>query len=224
MEDRYVPLLRNAYWKLSGGQKVYCVCFHDVSDSLSTFSVTPEEFHAIITAAKERIIGIDELGIKNIIDPIVLTFDDGFESLISTVAPYLYSEKIPFTSYITVDYINREGYLTEDQLKELSQNKYCTIGSHMCSHSKTRQMTIKQVEDEWVRSKKILQDLTGKEVCHAALPYGSYNSCSASSKRVALKVGYKSIANTIATPFGVHSREIFRYVYQKNNDRIKNIL
>ncbi len=224
LADRYVAPIRNTYWSIFGGKRAYCLCFHDVSYSNSKFAITPEEFYSLIISVKEKIVSID--GLRNTIlkDPVVLTFDDGYESIISKVAPFLFSEKIPFTCYVTTGYLNHDSYLTEAQLKDVSQIQYCTIGSHMCTHSKTRQMTAEQIKKEWVNSKELLQELIGKEVLHAALPYGAYLSCSEKSKRIALMSGYNTIANTIATPFSKTNKEIFRYVYQKNNNRVERLI
>lgn len=224
LADRFVPSVRNAFWNLYGGNKAYCLCFHDVSDSVNSFAISLEKFSTLISSVKDSIVSIGELKDTSKQTPVVLTFDDGFESMINTVAPFLTSDSIPFVIYVTTDYINRDGYLSEMQLKELSNNPLCTIGSHMCTHSKTRQMTSRQIRDEWAKSKRMLQDFTGKEVRHAALPYGSYLSCTKSSKRIALESGYDTIANTIASPFSKKNKEIYRFVYQKNIDRVEQLL
>ena len=66
------------------------------------------------------------------------------------------------------------GYMTGEQIHELAQDQdICTIGSHMCSHRKTREMSDREIRKEWADSKSILEKITGKPVEHAALPYGS---------------------------------------------------
>lgn len=224
LADRFIPPIRNTYWTLLGRQRAYCLCFHDVSYNDSTYAITPEEFFSLINSVKDQIVSIDELSNTAQKDPIVLTFDDGYESIISTVAPFLSSQKIPFTCYVTTCYLNHDSYLSETQLKEASQLQFCTIGSHMCTHGKTRQMTVEEIKKEWVYSKELLQELICTEVRHAALPYGAYLSCSEKSKRIALMSGYNTIANTIATPFSKTNKEIFRYVYQKNNNRVERLI
>lgn len=223
LADKFVPSIRNAFCKLLGDKKAYCLCFHDISDCDNSFAISPVVFYSLISSFKARIVSIDELKESTKEKPIVLTFDDGFESMIRIAAPYLTSEHIPFVCYVTTDYLNQDGYLSKEQLKELAQNPLCTIGSHMCTHSKTRQMTVERVRKEWVDSKEILQGIIGKEVRHAALPYGSYLSCTEISKRIALESGYETIANTIATPFSKTNNEIYRYVYQKNIDRVDRL-
>lgn len=224
LADKFVPSFQRMYWKLFNSKRAFCLCFHDVSNSDNTYAITPEHFYRLISVVKESIISIDDLGSTTKRNPIVLTFDDGFESMITVVSPYLISENVPFVCYVTTDYINREGYLSEVQLKKLSQNRLCTIGSHMCTHSKTRQMTAEQIKDEWVNSKETLQEIICKKVDHAALPYGSYLSCSEESKRIALESGYNTIANTVAAPFSRTNKEIYRYVYQNNIDRVEQLV
>ncbi len=148
----------------------------------------------------------------------VVTFDDGYESVYETVYPLFKERGVPFTAYIITDRIGTDGYMTAEQICELAQDAdICTIGSHMRSHRKTREMTAAEIRREWAESKRVLESITGKPVVHAALPYGSAASCSRKSIRFGLKAGYETVATTLAVPYK-KGRVIPRFVYQNNRE------
>lgn len=219
--NKYLPFFETFYWAhINKGEKAYCMCFHDVSGGESVFTISKNDYYSIVNQIENRIVEIDD--IKG--NGIVITFDDGYESLLSTVLPYMKEKNLPFTAYITTDYLNRPGYLTTKQLKLLAKSDLCTIGSHMVTHRKTREMSKEEIRNEWIDSKKLLEDIIGYEVNHAALPYGSYYSCSIKSKHAALDFGYKTVADTISVPFSPKAKIISRYVYQNNNTRITDLI
>lgn len=219
--DRFMPSFRLFFWNhLHIGAKAYMLCFHDVSESEDNFAIHREDYYSIILRIKEKIVRIDD--IRN--SGIVISFDDGYASLYDTVLPFMEAQELPFVCYITTGFLDTPGYLTKQQLIELSKSKWCTIGSHMCTHSRTRELSKDRIENEWAESKRLLEKITMKSVLHAALPYGSYNACTFKSKKIALKVGYKTVADTIAVPFAPKSRIISRFVYQKNNSRVAELI
>ena len=126
----------------------------------------------------------------------VLTFDDGYQSVFTRVAPLLSEMKIPFTSYITTSFINNPGYISKNELEELSQNPFCTIGMHSHGHLKFRFETQKTLSDDFIKCRTILEDITGKQPQHYAFPYGSFYAVSRSNRKLIKNFGVKSIAMT----------------------------
>lgn len=218
--DKHLPAIRDFFYKISRKDRAVCLCFHDVADTSDVYAIEINTYKKIIDRIQHKIVSINNIEADNY----VVSFDDGYESVYTTVFPYMVSRSIPFVCYITTGFINKPGYLTDDQIKEISKSEFCTIGSHMCTHHKTREMNESDIQKEWNESKLYLEKLTGSPVLHAALPYGSFSSCTIKSKRIALKCGYKTIADTIASYFSPHSSFISRYVYQKNNDRVDRII
>lgn len=216
-----IPLYRNIVRAaFLGKNNSYALCFHDVSNDCSVYTIEPNCFFDIIEKVKESICDINS--IKN--GGVLITFDDGFESVFLVVLPFMERMNLPFTCYITTNFLNQPGYLSNDQLRRLSESKLCTIGSHMVSHRRTREMTPREVVEEWINSKSEIESIIGKEIHHAALPYGSILTCSFFSINCALKNGYRTVADTIASPFKSSSSIISRFVYQKNNTRVENLV
>ena len=192
------------------------LCFHDISDDSSDiFAIRPDDFVKIIDRYGRSIRSFSEVAVDHHTGTAV-SFDDGFSSTCETAYPLLKQKGIPFIVYVAADFIGRPGYMTEEQVRKLARDReICTIGSHMCSHRKTREMSEQEIRKEWADSKSILEKITGCPVEHAALPYGSVASCSGKSIRFGFEAGYRTVATTRAFPY-FKGKTIPRYVYQNN--------
>lgn len=201
------------------------LCFHDVSINHGLYTIDPMNFEKIITKISKDIVSIDDINeIKTDRKKYIITFDDGYASLYSQVRPIMNKYNACYTVYISTDFIGREGYLNSDEIKLLSKDSNCTIGSHMKSHRMTRMMNRSEIAQEWIESKYFLEKITGKNVKHGALPYGSIKACSLKSIRIGLKNGYETIATTIALGIQRKKKLLPRYVYQTNNDRVWKLI
>jgi len=108
---------------------------------------------------------------------IIITFDDGYLNNLDTVSPFLDSYGIPMHLFVATDLIesNSNVYLGKSELKELSNLKYVTIGSHGKSHSKLTNLSNSNLKNELEYSKNFLEDLTGVNINSISYPHGSYN-------------------------------------------------
>ena len=199
----------------------YVLCFHDIADVESDiYSISEDEFYTVVHNINGTFISLENaLSSSNNgkdINRYILSFDDGYESVFLLAYPILKRLNIPFVCYIATDFIGANGYMSSTQLKCISNDPLCTIGSHMCSHQMTREMSNELILHEWKSSKKILEGITNNNIEHAALPYGSRFACSRKSIRLALNLGYKSVATTSAWPLTYKKQIIGRYVYRRN--------
>jgi peptidoglycan/xylan/chitin deacetylase (PgdA/CDA1 family) len=64
--------------------------------------------------------------------------------------------------------------MTEEQIKTLSKSKWVTIGSHSYYHNDLAKIPVASAKEEIIRSKQLLENITGKEIKALAFPYGSY--------------------------------------------------
>ena len=124
----------------------------------------------------------------------VITFDDGIDNTFTTAYPILKELNLPFTIYVTTDYINKKGYITFEQLEHLKDEPLCTIGSHTLSHPSLRYCS--NSWEEINNSRDILSKITGEEIIHFAFPYGSFLRCSFANIRQVKKAGYASAVST----------------------------
>ena len=66
-------------------------------------------------------------------------------------------------------------YVTNEQVKALSNDPLFSIGSHTNTHPMPHQMTLLQLAKEYSESKKYIEDLTGKPCKTLAFPVGYYD-------------------------------------------------
>ena len=138
----------------------------------------------------------------------IVTFDDVPDDVYQNAYPILKKLRIPFTLFMTTDYIDKPGYLTKEQLKEMDSDPLCTIGAHTKSHPMLRK--ISNSWEEMSESKKILEKILGHPIEYMAYPYGLQSSVSLKVMRQAKEIGYKCAFGTIQTPMSDFSK-YFRY-------------
>ncbi len=106
-----------------------------------------------------------------------LTFDDGLNSHYEIVYPLLKEKNFGATFFIVVDLekdpLGRE-LMSSSQIQDLANSGF-EIGSHTVTHPFLTQLTEKEIEEEFKKSKQILEDNYGVIVSSVAFPYGNYN-------------------------------------------------
>jgi hypothetical protein len=105
---------------------------------------------------------------------VAMTFDDGYADNLYVAAPLLAERNIPFTVFIATDFIQRraKGFLTPNELKQLSMVPGATIGAHSHTHCNLTQCSDKELRIQLEDSKHYLEDLIGMPVTEFAYPYG----------------------------------------------------
>lgn len=105
---------------------------------------------------------------------IAITFDDGYADNLYVVAPILEKKGIPFTVFVTTEYIRRHepGFMSPEELKILSKVQGVTIGAHTVSHCDLTRCSDQDLKIELSDSKHYLEDLLGLSVTSMAYPYG----------------------------------------------------
>lgn len=83
--------------------------------------------------------------------------------------------------------------MTEEQIRELSNSRFATIGSHGYYHNDLAKIPIEDANDEMKLSKIFLEKISGKEVRAIAFPYGSYTE---NVKQNARKIGFTRLLAT----------------------------
>ena len=68
----------------------------------------------------------------------LITFDDGFKNFKLDIVEFLFENKIPCMIFLSPDLVksNNKNYLNQDDVKELSKNKFIKIGSHSYNHER----------------------------------------------------------------------------------------
>jgi len=148
---------------------------------------------------------------------IAITFDDGFADNLYVAAPILLEHSIPFTVFITSDFIEKKYYLNKSEVIELSKLPNVTIGSHGKTHKPLNFMKNEELRYELMHSKNTIEDITGKQVNSISFPSGQYNKDVIDiSKEVGYEIGATSkfnINRNIANPL-----ELARNVIMGSDD------
>jgi peptidoglycan/xylan/chitin deacetylase (PgdA/CDA1 family) len=118
--------------------------------------------------------------------PFVMTFDDGYADNYSNA--FRIAKKYGFlgTVFMVTDWINGIGYLSNEQLLEMSREGW-QIEAHTMSHPKLNEIPLEQLERELSGSKSQLEAVLNRPVKYLAYPYGNYSE---EVIKVAKMVGY----------------------------------
>jgi len=107
--------------------------------------------------------------------PILLTFDDGGVSAITSAAPALEAAGCRGVFLITSDYIGTATFLSAQHIRELHARGH-VVGSHSCSHPlRMAACTREQLSREWRDSVAVLSDLLGTQIDTASVPGGYFS-------------------------------------------------
>ena len=161
--------------------------FHDIDDKLdfTITRVTPSAFARIIDFLKvsgytgTSVSGAIKAGERSI----MLTFDDGWQGFMKHAYPILKQAGFSATLFVVSGYAGKPGrwdygrtkqHLSWQDIRELSDNGI-EIGSHSHSHVDLRPLKQSKLELEISGSKKIIEDMTGRQVKYFSYPYGRFN-------------------------------------------------
>lgn len=184
------------------GSKGTIFVFHEI-DTINRNSVEPSSFCTIdmfkqlLENNRGKFCSLDDLLVSASSEGYVITFDDVPESVFHNAYPMLCKYNVPFVIYLSPKYIGKKGFLSEDQIKELSNNPLCTVGAHTMNHTKLR-LERDSFKDMY-ESKITIERIIGREVNHLAYPYGRADSISYKVRKEAKKSGFKTATCTIPT-------------------------
>ncbi|MGB8982816.1 MAG: polysaccharide deacetylase family protein [Anaerolineales bacterium] len=106
--------------------------------------------------------------------PIILTFDDGSETVHSAALPIMQRYGFTGTAYIVHNYVGIPGFMDVDQIRELYESGW-EIGSHGLSHQDLPKHPARQ-RNEIVSSRRKLESLLDLPVASFSYPFGAYDS------------------------------------------------
>lgn len=181
---------------LSSVNRVVIFMYHritTVESEVGTYAITPKALEKDLTYLKNNNyifafsneIGkvINENPGKNIA---VLTFDDGYDSDYKYVLPLLEKHDAKATFFVFASMLNKPYYMTDIQLKKLSDSKCALIGNHSYDIHNMSYEEIKKMYAYNANSGKILEDfrknketlgkIINKEVSVLSYPNGVYNN------------------------------------------------
>jgi len=188
-------------------RKTIILLYHRFTHEGSGEAVEKNEDYTISIGTFERhlehlmkhydIIPLDDL-IKHYIahtkppdNSLVITIDDGHESVYSLAYPILRRHRIPVTLFVVTDYIGGEKeVLGLNQLIEMTGSDFLAIGSHTCTHPLLTRCSHETLRKEVRLSKQFVEKHTGSN-CHLfAYPYGGMDSLNKNTEELLKQSGY----------------------------------
>jgi len=183
--------------------EVPILCYHRIREILAddgentrTYSVTP-------TAFAQQMKALSDNGFHTILPnqlyeylaygkalpakPVMITFDDTREEQYRLGAVEMNKYGFKGVFFIMTVSINRPGYMTKSQIKNLSDNGH-VIGAHTWDHHMVTKYTGTDWDTQLVKPKKKLEEITAKPVNYFAYPDGIWNQVAIPEIK---KSGYK---------------------------------
>jgi len=107
---------------------------------------------------------------------ILLTIDDGFLSFYEQAWPILKIEKIPFILFVNTREVGTRGYMSWDQIKEVSKEKFAHIGNHGYSHEYLVDMKDREIRDDINIASSDFKNNLEYNPSFFSYPFGEYSN------------------------------------------------
>ena len=158
---------------------------------------------------------------------ILITFDDGCESIYTQAFPVVIQKKIPITVYLVSSRLEEtitsenhvrpewaicRSFLSTREIKRMHYTGLVCFGSHTVSHPNLADLSPDASDIEISESKKRIEQLTELPIEHFAYPYGGIKTFSERHVAMLQKAGYKSAAANFA---GVNDYDTPRYCLRR---------
>ena len=187
-----------------------CIFYHDIhSENRFTDMSTPVDLFV------KHINVIRDLGFEIVHEitkeknQISISFDDGFKGLYENIG-IINQLEIPVTIFVVSSFLDRDNFLSTNNLKELAKNKFIEIQSHTLSHAELPTLDSNSLHKELQKSKEILESICETEINSICFPKGMFDK---SVIKKALEVGYDKQFSSL--PGSYHS-EVFLSVKRRS--------
>jgi len=193
------------------------LCYHNLNPTIpGSMSMTPEKFESQVKWLKDN--GFSIIPLKEAVEflqgkrfslpkkAIVVTVDDGWQSVYTYMQSIVKKYNIPVTLFIYPQTISTgKNAMSWDELKELQKTGLFDVQSHTYGHpnfkhAKRRLSSAgyeKFVKKELIKSRQILEEKMNKKIQYLAWPFGIYNDY---LERQAADAGYEMAFTIDARP------------------------
>jgi len=165
--------------------------------------VTPSQLDqqlAYLSSNNYHTINLDELfsalnaGMPLPSNPVILTFDDGYQSFYDNAFPLLKKYHMKAVQFVITQVEENPAYLTWDEIVKLDKSGLVEIAAHTRHHPDLTYLSQDAITDEIKGSKNDLQEHLKHPINWFAYPYGSYNDFIVQAVK---KAGFKGAVSTI---------------------------
>ena len=132
-----------------------------------------------------------------------LTFDDGYRDTLTVALPPLEKYQLPITLFVIAGFLGRDGFLSPDELREISKHPLVTIGAHGLWHRHFTRLKVDETRFELIESRRLLSAITGSRVDLLAWPFGE---CNEHLEQLSKECGYRASWSIWKGANTMHSR------------------
>jgi peptidoglycan/xylan/chitin deacetylase (PgdA/CDA1 family) len=150
-----------------------------------------------------RVVRLDETLARPNDSLVAITFDDGYRDNLTVALPLLERFCLPMTLFVASGFVGRDGYLSKEELREISKHPLVTIGAHGLWHRHFTRLSPVDARLELSESKRWLESVTGKSVDFMAWPYGD---CNTTVEELSQQCGYRAAWSVCEGANATHSR------------------
>lgn len=160
--------------------------YHQIDQDLAgknTIAVSPDTFAKQMDFIKRynyKVVSLEELcrmikaQEKLSRNLLAITFDDGYRNNLTAVK-ILKKYNFPATIFLVLNWIDKLGYLTSQDLDWLIKNSSVSIGSHTLNHLYLPGVSIEELRQEISESKRRAKEEYGMDLLTLAYPVGGFN-------------------------------------------------
>ena len=106
---------------------------------------------------------------------ILITIDDAFSSFYENAWPILKKKEIPFILFVSTEPVGKPGYMTWEQIKEVSSYNFAYIGNHSHTHEYLLDFSHLEFTKDIKKSIRIFKEKLGYNPIYFSYPFGEYN-------------------------------------------------
>jgi len=175
-----------------------CIFYHDIhsNNRFTDMSTSVDMFVKHINIIRD--LGFEIVHeITKEKNQISISFDDGFKGVYENIG-IIDKLKVPITIFVISSFLDRDNFLTTNNLKEIAMNKFIDIQSHTHTHPELQTLNSDSLEIELKKSKEILESICDAEINSICFPKGMFDK---SVIKKVLEVGYDKQFSSLPGPY-----------------------
>ena len=106
---------------------------------------------------------------------ILITIDDAFSSFYLNAWPFLKKNKIPFLLFVSTETVGKRGYMSWEQIIEISKEDFVYIGNHSHSHEYLVKYEYEDFKKDIDKSIEIFEKKLNYNPNFFSYPFGEYS-------------------------------------------------
>lgn len=178
--------------------------YHHIDKSLAqetSIAVSPQVFReqmAFIKKHKYKVVSLQQvcemLRTKSRLprNLVVITSDDGYKNNLEAVR-ILKKYNFPATIFVVVNWVDKDGFLSRQDLDWISRESPVNLGSHTLNHYNLGQLSAQEQTEEILGSRLNARQDFGLEFKTLCYPYGAFNR---ETLKIARQAGYLCACTT----------------------------